>query len=55
MSVTEQVARGTGRAERYGDAVNAAKDKMNTHSIILIDGIDQIHPVETRIHCSLSA
>jgi len=35
---------GTGRAEAYRDSYNAAKDKMNTHSIILIDDTDHVHP-----------
>ena len=35
---------GTGRAEAYREAYNAAKDKMNTHSMILIDDTDHIHP-----------
>jgi len=35
---------GTGRAESYREAYHAAKDKMNTHSMILIDDTDHIHP-----------
>lgn len=35
---------GTGRAESYRKAYIAAKDKMNTHSLILIDDTDHIHP-----------
>ena len=35
---------GTGRAEAYKEAYDAAKDKMNLHSIILIDDTDHIHP-----------
>lgn len=35
---------GTGRAEAYKEAFIAAKDTMNTRSIILIDDTDHIHP-----------
>ena len=35
---------GTGRAEGYQKAYIAAKDKMNAHSMILIDDTDHIHP-----------
>lgn len=35
---------GTGRAESYREAYNAAKNKMNIHSMILIDDTDHIHP-----------
>ena len=35
---------GSGRAEAYREAYNAAKDKMNIHSMILIDDTDHIHP-----------
>lgn len=35
---------GTGRAEVYREAYQAAKDKMSPHSIILIDDTDHIHP-----------
>ena len=35
---------GAGRAEAYREAYIAAKDKMNTHSMILIDDTDHIHP-----------
>lgn len=35
---------GSGKAEAYREAYNAAKDKMNTHSMILIDDTDHIHP-----------
>lgn len=35
---------GTGRSEAYRAAFDAAKDKMSTHSMILIDDTDHIHP-----------
>jgi len=35
---------GTGRAEAYREAYQAARDKMGTHSLILIDDTDHIHP-----------
>ena len=35
---------GCGRAEAYKEAFNAAKDRMNAHSMILIDDTDHIHP-----------
>jgi len=35
---------GTGRAEAYRAAYIAARDKMNDHSLILIDDTDHIHP-----------
>ena len=41
---TEGTMPGTSRAESYRDAYNAAKEKMNTHSMILIDDTDHIHP-----------
>lgn len=40
----EGTTQGTGRAEAYKEAFIAAKDKMNTSSIILIDDTDHIHP-----------
>ncbi len=41
---TEGKLPGTGRAEAYREAYIAAKDKMKTHSMILIDDTDHIHP-----------
>ena len=35
---------GTGRANAYLQAYLNAKDKMNEHSLILIDDTDHIHP-----------
>jgi hypothetical protein len=35
---------GSGRAEAYREAYNAAKDKMNIQSMILIDDTDHNHP-----------
>ena len=35
---------GTGRAEAYLNAYTSARDAMNTHSMILIDDTDHVHP-----------
>ena len=35
---------GVGRAEGYRDAYRAARDKMNEHSLLLIDDTDHVHP-----------
>lgn len=40
----ERTIPGTGRAEAYRNAYNAARDKMSEQSIILIDDTDHIHP-----------
>jgi len=40
----EDTLPGTGRAEAYLKAYNAARDKMNEHSMILIDDTDHVHP-----------
>lgn len=35
---------GTGRAQAYKAAYQAARDQMNEHSLILIDDTDHVHP-----------
>jgi len=40
----EDAIPGTGRAEAYREAYNAAKYKMNIHSMVLIDDTDHVHP-----------
>jgi hypothetical protein len=40
----EGAVHGVGRAEGYRDAYRAARDKMNGHSLLLIDDTDHVHP-----------
>src|SRR5262249_58103678 len=40
----EAAVPGGGRAEGYRDAYRAARDKMNEHSLLLIDDTDHVHP-----------
>jgi hypothetical protein len=44
MPDPEGTVPGVGRAEGYRDAYRAARDKMNEHSLLLIDDTDHVHP-----------